>query len=157
MRLRDAILVAVGALLIFGVARLFIVTDKQRIERLLDQGVVAFNSADVAGTVAIVDDSCTLLKHGGKMSAATRSQVEEVVQGVFGEFSMIEVEQKKRQVVVTDDQARVNFRLVVKLQPRGVNVKAQYHMRGVMALKKKSPEVWRVTRVELIEARGASL
>lgn len=155
-RLRDAVVVAGGGLLVFALVSWLVVTDKERIEMLLEEGMRAFASRDVAACLALISPRCQITASGGDDVASGAPDIRALLEELFRDYNRVAISMTKREILVGESGARTNFVTKVHLEGHSVEVQGDLVMRGLVKFEQTAPAVWKVTRIEIIETRGVS-
>ena len=145
--------VLVGGAVLFALVSWLVVTDKQRIEELIDRGIEALQEQQDESCLALLDDTCEL-SDGGHLTAVSREDFRPVLRHLAQAFSSLKIEKQKLKVVVSEDTARAAFQIMVELTSRDIGPGPLCQLRGVLALRRVEPKVWKVSRIELIEKRS---
>ncbi|MBI2945505.1 MAG: nuclear transport factor 2 family protein [Candidatus Wallbacteria bacterium] len=154
-RLTDLLVVLGGGLLVFAAIAMFVVTDEQRIERLIDTALKAFESGDVAGCMAALDENeAAFMGQGATQESLNSSQIRLLLERTFAEFPERSIRSKRREIVVSDGTARVTFTVGLSIQNRSLSLLSESSVRGTLGLVKHSGNLWRIRRIEVIEIRG---
>jgi hypothetical protein len=154
--LRDALVVAGGGLLVFAVVSWLVVTDKERIELLLDEGMRAFAARDVEGCLVLLSPHCQITASGGDHVAAGTTDIRALLEEMFRTYGTVGIEMKKREILVGETGARTNFVTKVHVQGHSLEIQGDLVMRGLVKFEQTAPSVWKATRIEIIETRGVS-
>ncbi|MBI3894133.1 MAG: nuclear transport factor 2 family protein [Candidatus Wallbacteria bacterium] len=156
-RVADLLVVAVGGMLVYAAVAMLVVTDKQRIERLLDAGVEAFGKEDLPACLETLDaGEAVFMSPGAAQEGVALDQIRAMLERFFADFFDIQLTFKRREVVVGEGTARVNFSASVRMRANEPAVQSGFTIRGTLGLVRRAPEVWKIKRVEVIEIRGGT-
>ncbi|MBI4871184.1 MAG: nuclear transport factor 2 family protein [Candidatus Riflebacteria bacterium] len=153
----DLLLVLAGGGLLYGLAAWLIVTDKQRVDRLIDRGLEALERQDVEECVSLVAERCAVKGDGGSEVMAGPNEIRGMLQALFQEFGKLRIKVKKRSVVVSEGSARASFVTVLFLSSRDLpSVQQELRVRGVASFRKTGPEDWRLDRLMVLERKSGA-